>query len=88
MTIAAEHDFVPLADTQLLAICLRANLIMIRGSRHGTPFDSVKATNASLLALFTDQPPPSTGRWACDEPKHVQPLAFHGSLAEEHALGV
>jgi 3-oxoadipate enol-lactonase len=87
MMIAAEHDFVPLADTQLLASCLRANLIMIRGSHHGTPFDSVKATNANLLALLTAQPPPSAARWACDEPKHVQSLAFDGSLAEEHALG-
>lgn len=85
--IAAEHDFVPFADTQLLAACLRANLIMIRGSRHGTPFDSVEATNASLLALLTDQLPVAATGWACDEPKYVLPLAFDGSLAEEHALG-
>lgn len=85
--IAAEHDLVPFADTQLLAACLRANLIMIRGSRHGTPFDSVEATNASLLALLTDQLPSAATRWACDEPKCALPLAFDGSLAEEHALG-
>jgi len=87
MMIAAEHDFVPLADTQLLAFHLRADLVMIRGSHHGTPFDSVKATNANLLALFSDQPLPTDARWSCDEPQPAQPLAFDGSLAEEHALG-
>ncbi len=87
MIIAAEHDFVPLADTQLLASRLRADLVMIYGSHHGTPFDSVKATNASLLALLTDQALSPAARWACDEATLMQPLAFDGSLAEEHALG-
>jgi hypothetical protein len=62
----------------------------VRGSRHGTPFDSVEATNASLLALLTDQPLPPETRWVRDTPASAQALSLSlslaGSIAEEHAL--
>jgi pimeloyl-ACP methyl ester carboxylesterase len=87
LLIAAEHDFTPLAEKRELAAKLKADIVVVRGSRHGTPFDSVEATNASLLALLTDQPLPPQTRWIRDTPSHAQALSLTGSIAEEHALG-
>ena len=86
LLIAAENDFTPLAEKRELAKKLNAELVVVRGSRHGTPFDSVEATNASLLALLTDQPLPSPTKWTLDTPTRAQALTLDGSIAEEHAL--
>lgn len=86
MMISAEHDYVPLAEKLRLAAALGAELIVIEGSRHGTPFDSIRATNASLLALLDDDQAPHGTRWFCDAPEALRPLNFIGSLAEEHAM--
>jgi len=86
LLIAAEKDFTPLAEKRDLAQRLNAELVVVRGSRHGTPFDSVEATNASLLALLTDQPLPPPARWVRDTPTRAQALSLNGSIAEEHAL--
>jgi pimeloyl-ACP methyl ester carboxylesterase len=86
LLIAAENDFTPLAEKRELAQKLNAELVVVRGSRHGTPFDSVEATNASLLALLTDQPLPPPARWVRDTPTSAQALSLNGSIAEEHAL--
>jgi pimeloyl-ACP methyl ester carboxylesterase len=86
LLIAAEHDFTPLAEKRALAALLKADFVVVRGSRHGTPFDSVEATNASLLALLTDQPLPPRARWVRDPPTRAQALSLAGSIAEEHAL--
>jgi pimeloyl-ACP methyl ester carboxylesterase len=83
--IAAEHDFTPLAEKRELAARLKADIVVVRGSRHGTPFDSVEATNASLLALLTDQPLPPPARWVRDSPTRAQALTLRGSIADEHA---
>ena len=83
--IAAEHDFTPLAEKRELAARLKADIVVVRGSRHGTPFDSVEATNASLLALLTDQPLPPPARWVRDSPTRAQALSLSGSIADEHA---
>ena len=87
LLIAAEHDFTPLAEKRELAARLKADIVVVRGSRHGTPFDSVEATNASLLALLTDQPQPPPTRWVRDSPKRALALSLSGSIAEEHAMG-
>ena len=87
LLIAAEHDFTPLAEKLALAATLKADIIVVRGSRHGTPFDSVEVTNDSLLALLTDQPLPPPARWVRDTPTHAQALSLTGSIAEEHAMG-
>jgi len=79
-------DFTPLAEKRDLAERLRAELVVVRGSRHGTPFDSVEVTNASLLALLTDQPLPPAARWVTDTPTRAQALSLAGSIAEEHAV--
>jgi pimeloyl-ACP methyl ester carboxylesterase len=86
LLIAAENDFTPLAEKRELARRLRAEMVVVRGSRHGTPFDSVEATNASLLALLTDQPLPPPARWVRDTPTRAQELSLAGSIAEEHAM--
>jgi 3-oxoadipate enol-lactonase len=86
LLIAAENDFTSLAEKQDLAAKLNAELVVVRGSRHGTPFDSVEVTNASLLALLTDQPLPPPTRWERDTPTRAQALSLAGSIAEEHAL--
>jgi hypothetical protein len=85
LLIAAENDFTPLEEKRELAKALRADIVVVRGSRHGTPFDSVEATNASLLALLTDQPLPPQGKWVRDTPVRAQALSLAGSIAEEHA---
>jgi 3-oxoadipate enol-lactonase len=86
LLIAAENDFTSLAEKRDLAEKLNAELVVVRGSRHGTPFDSVEVTNASLLALLTDQPLPPPEQWVRDTPIHTQTLSLAGSIAEEHAV--
>src|SRR4029077_5489351 len=86
LLIAAENDFTPLAEKRDLAQKLNAELVVVRGSRHGTPFDSVEATNASLLALLTDQPLPPQTRWICDTPTRARALWLTGRIAEDHSL--
>jgi pimeloyl-ACP methyl ester carboxylesterase len=87
LIIAAEHDFTTVAEKRLLARRIMADIVVVQGSRHGTPFDSVGSTNACLLAFLMDRPLPSIAAWTCDEPSPIVPLAFAGSLAEEHELG-
>jgi hypothetical protein len=87
LLIAAEHDFTPLAEKRELAARLKADIVVVRGSRHGTPFDSVEATNASLLALLTDQPLPPQIRWVRDTPARTQALSLRSSIPENHASG-
>jgi pimeloyl-ACP methyl ester carboxylesterase len=88
LLIVAENDFTPLTEKRALAAKLKADIVVVRGSRHGTPFDSIEATNASLLALLTDQPLPPCTRWVCDSPARAQALSLAGSIAEEHAAGL
>jgi hypothetical protein len=86
LVIAAESDFTPLEEKRALAERLGAGFVLVRGSRHGTPFDAVHATNASLLALLTDRPLPPAERWVCDAAAHLDQVPFSGSIAEEHAI--
>jgi pimeloyl-ACP methyl ester carboxylesterase len=58
LLIAAEHDYTPLGEKRALALKMHASIVVVRGSRHGTPFDSIAVTNACLIALLTDQPLP------------------------------
>jgi pimeloyl-ACP methyl ester carboxylesterase len=88
LVIAAENDFTPLEEKQALAAQLGAAFMMVRGSRHGTPFDSVQATNGALLAFLNDQPLPPAERWMYDEAEDCGPLPFAGSIAEEHAVSL
>ena len=76
----------PLAEKRVLAAQLRAALVVVRGSRHGTPFDSIQATNASLLALLTDQTLPGCDWLSCDAPSRSQAI-LAGILGDRAHLG-
>jgi 3-oxoadipate enol-lactonase len=80
LLIAAEHDYTPLAEKRALAARLRAPIVVVRGSRHATPFDSVAVTNASLLALLADRPLPPAEEHLCDTPAAVAALAGPGAM--------
>ncbi len=54
LIIAAEHDWTPLSQKHDLALELGAAIAVVRGSRHGTPFDAVEATNACIVAYLSD----------------------------------
>jgi pimeloyl-ACP methyl ester carboxylesterase len=86
LLIAAEHDYTPLAEKRALAAQLRASLVEVRGSRHGTPFDSIGLTNASLVALLTDQPLPAPASWIRDSAESAPVTPLPGSIVDEHAL--
>jgi pimeloyl-ACP methyl ester carboxylesterase len=85
LVIAAEYDYTPLADKRWLAARLGTELVVVRGSRHGTPFDAIRITNACLLALLTDQALPPAEDWVRDDPRSPLPLHLENSLADEHA---
>jgi 3-oxoadipate enol-lactonase len=72
LVIAGEHDHTPLAEKRELAARLGASMVVVHGSRHGTPFDASEATNASLVALLTDQRLLPCNRLACDTPTRAQ----------------
>lgn len=69
LMLAAEHDYTPLVEKQAHAARLRATLAVIRGSRHGTPFDAIAATNACLLAFLAGTPLPEAERLCIDTPE-------------------
>lgn len=54
LMIAGEHDYTGLPEKRRWAQRLGAELAVVQGSRHGTPFDAIAATNACLLAFFAD----------------------------------
>jgi 3-oxoadipate enol-lactonase len=83
LLIAAEHDFTPLAEKVSMAKALGAQIAIVHGSRHGTPFDAIEATNACLSALFTDRPLPSSRRWVCDGVPSSRRLARIARFVEE-----
>jgi len=85
LMIAAEHDFTPLAEKHALAKRLGASLVVVRGSRHGTPFDSTALTNACLLAHLGDQPLPERDRWMRDELEDAPAWRLATDLADMHA---
>jgi len=61
LVIAAEHDYTPLADKRAeLRHYPDARLLVIDGSRHGTPFDAIERFNAAVLD-FLDGPEPAPG---------------------------
>jgi pimeloyl-ACP methyl ester carboxylesterase len=77
LLIAAEHDYTPLEEKQALAAQLHASIVVVRDSRHGTPFDSIAITNASLIALLTDEALPDMAACIRDQDEE----AFASCLA-------
>jgi 3-oxoadipate enol-lactonase len=72
MMIAGEHDYTTLAEKQRWAARLRAALVVVHGSRHGTPFDAIAATNGVLLAFLGDAALSDAGA-LCIDPQDAVP---------------
>lgn len=86
LLIAAEHDFTPLKEKAIMAKALGADIAVVHGSRHGTPFDAIEATNACLSALFTDRPLRAARRWTRDgAPTSTRRLARLAQFVEQQA---
>ena len=50
LVVAAEHDYTPLADKrEEMRHFPQAQMLVIAGSRHGTPFDATERFNAGVL---------------------------------------
>ena len=57
LIIAAEHDYTPLADKHDEARRIPdARLVVMPGSRHGTPFDAIERFNACVLEFLAERP--------------------------------
>lgn len=72
LMIAGELDYTGLDEKRVWAQRMRAQLAIVSGSRHGTPFDAIDATNRCLLAYFSGQPLPEG---LAVDPPHATPLA-------------
>jgi 3-oxoadipate enol-lactonase len=89
LVIAGEHDHTPLAEKHEIAERMNATVAVVRGSRHGTPFDASEATNACLLALLTDQPLPPCDQLTCDTPaRSLARSSLVARTSEEDAMAV
>ncbi|MBV6413759.1 MAG: putative aminoacrylate hydrolase RutD [Xanthomonadales bacterium] len=55
LMLVGELDYTPLAEKRNWARRLRAELRVVAGSRHGTPFDAIGACNRALIAFFTNE---------------------------------
>lgn len=87
LLIAAEHDFTPLAEKRALAARIGAKLVVVRDSRHGTPFDSIALTNGCLVAHLHDRPLPARDTWVRDELANAPAWLLAAGIAEAHAAG-
>lgn len=85
LLIAAEHDYTPLNEKRQLAAALGAALVIVAGSRHGTPFDAVRVTNRCLAAFLSGDALPAPAERAIDAPHDAATRPPPGSLVEEHA---
>jgi pimeloyl-ACP methyl ester carboxylesterase len=85
LLIAAEYDYTPLAEKRALAARLGADFVVVRDSRHGTPFDAITITNETLHSHLTDRPLPPPDAWIRDDPTRGLPISLANSLADEHA---
>lgn len=72
LMLAGELDYTALDEKRVWAQRMRAQLAVVAGSRHGTPFDAIDATNRCLLAYFAGQPLPQD---LAVDPPHATPLA-------------
>jgi len=85
LVIAAEYDYTPLPEKRAYAERIGAEFVVVHGSRHGTPFDSIAATNGHLRRFLTDEVPEVPVPSRRDPPEAVPAAAPVGGLADEHA---
>ena len=75
LMLAAEHDYTSLAEKRQYAQRSGARLAVVRGSRHGTPFDAIDASNACALAFFQGLPLPADDVLVTDAPRRTPTVA-------------
>lgn len=75
LMLSAEYDYTSLAEKHEWAERLGAEHRVVRGSRHGTPFDAIHATNACLLAWLAEQPLPANAELRVDGPERTPAMA-------------
>ena len=68
LMIAGEFDYTGLDEKRRWAQRMAAELVVVTGSRHGTPFDAIAAINA-LVLRFLAGVPAGADRWAVDGPE-------------------
>jgi iron complex outermembrane receptor protein len=85
LLIAAEYDYTPLAEKRALAARIGADFVVVRDSRHGTPFDAIAVTNECLNSHLTARPLPPPEAWVRDDPAQGLAVSLVNSLADEHA---
>ena len=69
LMLAGEFDYTDLAEKRRWAARLQAQLRVVRGSRHGTPFDAIQATNRCVADFVGDQP--LSDEYVADSPAEV-----------------
>lgn len=84
LMIAGELDYTGLDEKRVWARRMRAELVIVAGSRHGTPFDAIDATNRCLLAYFAGQALPQN---LAIDAAHAVPLT-PPALPTEVALAI
>ena len=55
LMLAGEHDYTALEEKRRWAARLGADLAVVRGSRHGTPFDAIAATCACIEGFLSGE---------------------------------
>lgn len=79
LMLAAERDYTPMHEKHAFAQRLGAQLVIVGGSGHGTPFDAIGATNATALAFFRNTALPVQQQLCIDPADQVPvvpPLEF------------
>jgi 3-oxoadipate enol-lactonase len=71
LMLAAEFDYTALAEKREFARRLGAELRVVAGSRHGTAFDAIEATNACAVAFFRALPLPEADTLRVDPDERV-----------------
>ena len=67
LMLAGEHDYTALDEKRTWAQRMRAELRVVQGSRHGTPFDAIGDCNRCLIAFLSAMSLPAT--LAADAPE-------------------
>jgi len=67
LLIAGEFDYTPLAEKRVWAQRMGAQLALVRGSRHGTPFDATLACNRLILGFLGGETVADGQLWRADD---------------------
>jgi pimeloyl-ACP methyl ester carboxylesterase len=78
LMLAGEYDYTPLAEKLAYAERFGAGFKVVRGSRHGTPFDASNACNACALSFFRGLELPPAAMLEIDPPEFAPMTASAG----------